>query len=279
MKKNPFRSLGALVLAVAVVFSMLSVPATKNAEAKGKDLYTVMILNNSGDFNFLVDGEVIYTAETAVEQVKKGAKQFLNILSKTKKAKNAKIHVAIITYDMIVKPVTKLGKFTTDLTAAKEKVSKIKVGKLGGGNNLTAALYSANLLLKKIAPDDAVKNTVLFTNGMVSTGVYDYSGHYDENTVGSSWKSVKTGVHLYAYANKAYEAAKTLKEQGKIYTIGFFDSFEDMPEEGEDVKAFFELTAKEIASKKRFLSVTNVKKIVEKFKEAANDVVAEWTQH
>lgn len=281
--KNRFKAvLGAIILLITTIWAV-----PQNAEAKElPDMYTVIVLNNSGNFDFLVDGKVIYTAETATKQVKKGAKTFLNVLEKAENVTGGNVHVAIITYDRVINPVTaksyvKLLKnpksaFTTDLEDAKNKVEKVKVNKyLDGGNNMSLALEAANILLDS-APEDAVKNTVIFSNGMASAGTYLKTGHYDSHSIGGDWVRISTGVPLYQYANAAYKSATKLKKQGKVYSLGFYDSFAGMPDEGKDVRSFFQLTAKDIASKNRYISVTSAKKISTKFKSVANKIVNEW---
>lgn len=77
---------------------------------------------------------------------------------------------------------------------------------------------------------------------------YDYHGHYKSSVVENNWKWTTTGIHSYAYANTAYNAAVFLKESATVYSIGVFDVFEDMPSEGDDLIALQKMLARDIAS-------------------------------
>lgn len=90
------------------------------------------------------------------------------------------------------------------------------------------------------ASDEAKHRALFGAYGKNCAGDYSYSGQYDENTVGSSWHRTDTQVRLYAYANSACAQAELLKEKDiGVYTIGLFQTMEQMPEEGQDVVSFF----------------------------------------
>ncbi len=83
---------------------------------------------------------------------------------------------------------------------------------------------------------------------MTDEGTYSYTGHYSFSTVGSKWVNHDTNVHLFAYANSAYEAAERLKEKCTVYSIGLFQTLENMPAQGQDIVKFFKLCACDWAS-------------------------------
>ncbi len=281
--KTGVKRILAAILSLVMVATLLPfgyVNGQKAEAAKKKDMYTVLVINNSGDFQFTEDGEtVIYTAETALPQVKKGAVAFLKALKKANSVVGANVYVSIISYDQLVYPVTKNMAFTDDIDDAIARVEKVKVSKyFDGGNFMGGALKVATARLKSVKDEDVVKNTVLFSNGMASSGIYKSSGKYDECTVGSSWCWSATNVPIWKYGNYAVAEAENLKKQGKVYSIGLFDNFEGMPSEGKDIQKLFKTISKDVASPKRFISVTDAKKLVSKFKSVAQSLISEWKQ-
>lgn len=213
------------------------------AKAPADVNYVVLVLDISGTETFTVEGQVIYEADTAISDVKKAAGQFFDRL------KNApgEYDVAIVAYDDEARTVLD---FTTDINQMKQAVNSLQTG--GRDRSIAEGLAAAGLMLTEL-PEDADKTVILYTTGMTDCGSYNYEGHYDENTVGSSWESTDTGVNLYAYANTAYSTADIVKTYGNLYAIGLFQTLEGMPEEGQDIAYFFRQTVEDLSSSHEYV--------------------------
>ena len=228
----------ALFLSMVLLLGMLPMSALA-AENEGEEelkRYTVLVLDTSSTATFLHDGEPIYTADTAIEYVKKAAMKFISSLVNA----DGTNYVAVVSFKATASVVSG---FTDDTQALNKKV-----GELTAADNIrdiSAGLEAADALISTVPDGEHVrKNVVLFTTGMTNNGDYSYSGRYDENTVGSNWRRTDTNIRLYAYANHAISVAEALKQKATLYTIGLFQTMEGMPEQGKDIVEFFKLTAK-----------------------------------
>ena len=94
--------------------------------------------------------------------------------------------------------------------------------------------------------------------------------------MGSTWYNTTTNIHLYAYANVAYAQAETLKSKGaSLYTIGLFQTMEDMPDAGKNIAEFFRLTAATLASSNEFFyPVDDTNNLEFTFGEVAEDIIS-----
>lgn len=231
--------------------------------------YTVLVLDNSASNDFLdAWSHVFYTADTAVAYVKASAKRFI----KNIQSANGTNYVAIVTYKGAA--ATVVSAFSTDLIALTASIDGIYAS--GNTRNVAAGLQSADALIGSIPNPDAIKNVVLFTTGMTNDGSYSYSGHYGENSIGSVWRRTDTQVRLYAYANIAYSAAASLKSAATLYTIGLFQTMDDMPDTGRDIVQFFKLCALEWAtSPNHFYDVKDPNDLEFTFGGIADDIVKE----
>ncbi|AIQ50636.1 hypothetical protein R70331_03180 [Paenibacillus sp. FSL R7-0331] len=229
--------------------------------------YSVLVLDTSASSNFLdSSGRVFYTADTAIDYVKTSAKKFIEAIQ----VADGTNYVAIVSYKgskaSIVSP------FSTDVKALGAAVDSIYAS--NNNRNVAAGLQAADALISEISDPSAVKNVVLVTTGMTNDGEHNYNGHYNESTVGSKWRRVDTGIRLYAYANEAYEAAEALKQQATVNTIGLFQTFENMPEEGREVAQFFKLSALDWAtSTQHFYDVKDPNDLAFVFGEVASSIV------
>ena len=260
----------ALLLSMVLLLGMLPISALA-AENEGEEelkRYTVLVLDTSSTATFLHDGEPIYTADTAIEYVKKAAMKFISSLVNA----DGTNYVAVVSFKATASVVSG---FTDDTQALNKKV-----GELTAADNIrdiSAGLEAADALISTVPDGEHVrKNVVLFTTGMTNNGDYSYSGRYDENTVGSNWRRTDTNIRLYAYANHAISVAEALKQKATLYTIGLFQTMEGMPEQGKDIVEFFKLTAKDLAtSTDYYYPVDDPDDLEFTFGDVAGDIVNE----
>ena len=230
------KTISAILLsALCILFMTMPV----FAKAPETDVnYIVLVLDISGTETFTVEGQVIYEADTAIDDVKKAAATFFDRLRKAP----GEYYVAVVAYDDVAR--TALD-FTTDINAMKQAVNSLQTG--SRDRSIAEGLAGAGLMLTEL-PENAKKSVILYTTGMTDCGSYNYDGHYDENTTGSDWVASDTGINLYAYANAAYDTASIVKEYGDLYAIGLFQTMEGMPADGQDIAWFFRQTVQDLSS-------------------------------
>ena len=230
----------ALVVVFAMAFSAAaSMPMDVWAEKSNTTVrYSVLVLDVCGETTFSSNGEVIYTADSAIDYVKKSSKTFLTDLINA----DGENYVALITYSNEAKIITD---FTNNIDKATNLVDSLSSNSTL--RNLSDGLDKANSLLSNIT-GDATKNVILVTTGMVNDGFYSYDGIYDDNTTGSNWRRSDTDVRLYAYANSAYERSLKIEEQANLYVLGLFQTMEGIPEEGKNIAQFFRICAEDLAT-------------------------------
>lgn len=239
--------------------------AAQNSQVKN-ERYTVLVLDNSASTNFSCDGKVFYTADTALPDVKAASRKFVENIDNAP----GDNYVAIVSYRNDTSTV--VSQFTTDTGKLEGAIDSMYAD--GYSRSVYNGLTAADELIDAIENQQAIKNVVLFSTGMTSDGIYDYEGHYDSSTIGSDWQVAGTGVKLYAYANKAYEAAEKLKGKCTVYSIGLFNIMDDMPEEGEDIVQFFKLCACDWASdEEHFYDVKEPNDLKFVFGEIADNIV------
>ncbi len=245
--------------------STLNIPEGRSTTTVQR--YTVLVLDTSASTKFVSSsGSPIYTADTAIDSVKASAKKFIEDIHSAGGTNN----IAIVSYKG--DSATVVSQFSMDLSELTTSIDSLYASK--STRNVAAGIQAADTLISEISNPAAVKNVVLFTTGMTNDGEYNYTGHYDESTVGSSWVRSDTKVKLYAYANAAYSAAETLKGKSSLYTIGLFQALENMPEEGRNVVQFFKLSTLEWAtSSKYFYDVKDPNDLEFVFGEVANNII------
>lgn len=227
--------------------------------------YTVLVLDTSGTANFIGStGRTIYTADTAVNHVKKAADKFVRDILKA----NGENYIAVVSYkDKAIKVID----FTSDNDILKQKINDLSASSTT--RDISDGLREANELLSTINGDNIIKNVVLVTTGMTNEGQHNYTGHYGERTIGSNWRRTDTNIRLYAYANVALEQAEIIKKDANLYTLGIFQTMEGMPEEGKSIADFFRLTALDLASSTDyFYDIDDPEKIDFVFGEIVDDI-------
>jgi len=227
--------------------------------------YTVLVLDTSGTQKFYRNNSLIYTADTAVSYVKQASTKFVNDVLDAKG--NNKI--AVVQYNSSASVVSE---FSDDTTAINQKINALS------SNNsnccIAAGLEKANQLLSTITSANVDKNIVLVTTGFTNSGQSNYSGHYNSSTIGSNWENMSTKIKLYAYANVAYAIAETIKESSTIYTLGLFQTMDNIPENGKDVASFFKLTAMDLAtSPSHFYEVDDPNNLEFTFDEIVDSII------
>ena len=235
------KRLMTLVLALSILLTLL--PVTHASAAGGETArrrYTVLLLDVCGSHRFTKGELTIYTASSAVSVTRAAAERFLTDMA----AASGDNRVCVITY---AKEARLLASFSSDMEGLKDKVGGIS--ERDSDRNMTAALEMAKAELDKVNDPDAIKNVVICSTGMVNAGDSDLTYRYDSSTVGSNWYNTGTGIHLYKYANAAVRAADRIKESGiTVYSIGLFQPFGEMPQEGLNIAEFFRITARDLAS-------------------------------
>ncbi len=226
--------------------------------------YTVLVLETANPISFSQNGTKIYTADTALEYVKKASQNFVENIGKAE----GNNYVAVISYNASASVVSD---FTDDMDMISQKIDNLKAD---SGKNISAGISKAQELLSAISDDDAIKNIVLCTTGHTRNGDYSYEGYFDENSAGSEWYNSGTNIHLYAYANHAIETAKKAEKDANIYVLGLFQTMNDMPDEGADVVELFVSTAKALASQEsNYHNIDDINNIEFVFEEIASDII------
>lgn len=212
--------------------------------------YTVLVLDTADEATFLNgEGETLYVAGTAIEYVKRASSRFISCLSEA----SGNNYLAVVSYSQYASLVSG---FSQDFDYIDGRIQQLTAST--SLRNMSSALDEAYSLLNAVDDSTAIKSVVLFSTGMVNEGPYNYNGEFDEHTVGSRWRRSDNGIHLYAYANYALERAAIIKNAGMyLYSIGLFQSFDGMPEEGHDVAALFQLTANALATSDEYYYPTD----------------------
>lgn len=253
-----------MLFAFALVLSCLPVLSV-HAETSDVKRYTVLVLDTSSTSDFLNNGSVFYTAGTAIEYVKTAAKKFVENVQNA----DGTNYLAIVSYKG--SSATVVSNFSDNSNALNSAIDGLSASETT--RSVGAGLQSADNLISSVTEAGAIKNVVLFTTGMTNAGDYSYEGLYGEETVGSRWRRQDTDVRLYAYANHAISVAEQIKTKANLYTIGLFQTMNDMPEEGADVVEFFKLFAHDCAtSPAYFYDVANPEDLEFIFGQVAEDL-------
>ena len=104
--------------------------------------------------------------------------------------------------------------FTSDINVLETAVNNMYAS---GGTNINEALEAASALMDSAVAiyPEGIRNIILCSDGCPESGSIALFGHY----------SIFDSLSYYAYANKAYSTAETIKEKGDtIYSLGFFHS-------------------------------------------------------
>lgn len=261
------------LLAICMIFAMICsmiTPMAVQAEEKAP-IYTVLVLDTSDVHKFYTNAntsreKLIYTANTAKDEVKTAATEFANKLT----GFNDNHHVAVVTYQ---EEATRVCDFSTDKATVVNSIQGIKSS--DSDVCIAAGLKEADKLLSAVAEPNAVKNVVVFTTGYSNVGEYWEWGKYSEESPAGNWYNMETKLHLYGYANKVYESAQVLHKYANVYTVGLFELWNGMPDKGKELVTFFKMLTEDIASKKEnYYPVNNKNNIGNTFAEIGNKIIS-----
>jgi hypothetical protein len=271
MSKKPSLNMSANLFSVDtdIQNALPPVKLNLNSNTTAVERYNVLVLDTSGGVDFRgAGGNNIYTADTAINYVKQSASKFISDIINA----DGTNYVALVTYDSTSRTVSG---FSTNISDIQTKINQLTAG-AKNTTDMSAGLKQADTLLNSIVGEDVIKNVVLFSTGFTMAGSYNYTGHYDANTVGSNWRNSANDVKLYAYANVAYAAAEIIKTKATLYSIGLFQNLNDIPAEGRDAVAFFKLTALDLAtSSNHFYDAVDPSQLEFIFGEIAEDIIRE----
>jgi hypothetical protein len=260
------KELGCRIIALVIVFSVLcSLIGSIKSKAETKKRYIVLVLDISGDSNFYDENleNLLYSAYSPMDEVKRATLNFINSISSAKDT-----YVAIISYSSAAKVVTP---FTNSLTQLKSDIQGLS--KAGGRKNMGDGLKTAEQMFDDV-PASAEKTVIIVTPGMTDEGEHSNNGHWSMESEGSTWLNSDSGIHLYEYANSAYEYALKIKNHGaKIYTIGLIKAMESCPPEVVPAAALFKSVLKDIATENCYFPVENVDEFEVIFDEMTQNVI------
>ena len=230
------------ILSLFLVMTLLCTffaPIAVHAE-EAPPTYTVLVLDASGTHSFYSGNTLIYTADSAIDEVKTAASNFSEALL----GLNNNHYVAVVSYKG---SATTVSDFTQD---SDELISSINNISNNGDEsvNVASGLDMAHSLLSAVTDENAVKNVIVFTTGLTNTGSYTSSGPYDTSTPGSAWYNRSTRVYLYRYANSAIKSAQVLHQYANVYSVGLFETWDDMPSKGEEIVSFFKMFTEDLAN-------------------------------
>ena len=209
--------------------------------------YTVLLLDIESAHNMLTyNGEYLCTIGSPVEQVKAAALKLIDQIKLTR----GTTHVAIVTFCQNVRVVQN---FTTDYYTMRKAIENISADT--AWTDVNGAFKKADELLSSVSEANADKNIVLFTQGVPYAGEYSSSGRYTINDC--SWKRKDNNIYAYQYSNSAYATAEALKAKYNIYSVGLYQSYEGIPEQGQSMLNFAKRVNQDIQNK-GYYDVTNV---------------------
>ena len=215
-------------------------PLTVQAAEVSVPTYTVLVLDTSGQHQFYSGNSRIYTADSALSEVKSAAANFSDAILR----QNEDHYVAVVAYKG---SATTVSSFTQDRDQIKRSIQNIS----NSGDesvNVASGLDRAHQLLSAVTDPLAVKNVIVFTTGLTNTGSSSTTGLYDTSTPGSDWYNRSTKIKLYCYANAAIKSAQVLHEYANVYSVGLFENWDDMPSEGQEIVSFFKMFTEDLAN-------------------------------
>ena len=262
--KKMFKMLSVMAFLLCAFLIPCTVSA-ETTETSEKPAYTVLLLDISEGNNFSFEGEIIYTVASATDQVKTASANF----SKAVLSVDVNHYIAVIAYDSTAETVID---FSSNKDEVVNAINSLDIG--DDAPDMAEALELADTLLSSVTDQDADKNVVIFTTGRTRSGDYTYSGKYDSSAPGSNWYNTETKVNLYAYANEAYKKVAILHKYAKVYAIGLFDNWEDMPEKGQELVSFFKMFTEDLANpEENFYAVYDENDIDSAFADVCNEII------
>lgn len=189
--------------------------------------YTVLLLDIEAAHNLYYGDEYLCTLGSPVAQVKAAALKLIEQIRLTRGTTN----VAIVTFCSTVKVVQN---FTSDYYTMEQSINKITAGSTWA--NINGALKKADELLSAVSDSNVDKNIVLFSQGLPYAGEYSTSGKYSQSDC--NWHRTDNNIYAYEYANSAYATAESLKSKYNLYSVGLYQSFDIVPEQGQSLLSF-----------------------------------------
>ena len=261
--------IGKRVAAVFICMALLlSTIGPKQAKAAGVKRHIVMVLDTSGysDFYDSTKTQILFTASSPVAEVKESALKFAETLENS----IDDVYVSIISYGSYA---TTVCEFTNDYALLKSSIQNMWQD--GGSKNMSEALKTAKEKLDSVADVASVKSLILVSSGMVNSGEYNPTGHWSGSSVGGNWRNSDSGIYIYAYSNKAYEYAESIKRTGtKIYSIGITKMMNECPEAVRPVAQLFQNVLRDIASENCYYPVYDIEEFTFTFGQMTQEIVA-----
>ena len=261
MKRRFLSCFLALVLLCAL-FAPMTVQADSTVPT-----YTVLVLDTSGKHEFYSSGNsLIYTADTALSEVKTAACNFSDALLRL----NHNHHIAVVAYKGSATTVCNFTQDSKKLAASIQNISN------NGDESVcvTSGLDRAHQLLSGVTDKNVVMNVIVFTTGLTNVGSYSSSGLYDSSTPGSDWYNRSTKINLYRYANAAIKSAQVLHEYANVYSVGLFETWDNMPAAGQEIVSFFKMFTADLANpRENYNPVYNKNDLDYAFAEICNDII------
>lgn len=252
-----------LGIVLCIIMLVGIVPYSTYAQSGEK--HVVIVVDTADKLDFLSGGvTIIYTADSAIDYVKQASGTFIdNVLSS-----NSGINIAVVQYNTNASVVCD---FSKDKEQIKSSINSLHVG--DANSNISDGLKKADQLLDNVNDPYADKNIVIVTTGFTNCGENTYNGYYTASSPGSEWYNMGTGEKLYSYASVAYQTAADIKQDTTIYSLGVFQTMEDMPQEGKEIAEFFRITARDLASDpNKFFEITDPRDIGLYFEDVAKQI-------
>lgn len=118
------------------------IPITVSATEAEVERYSILILDTSASSDFLQDGDVFYTADTAIEYVKASAQKFISDIQSA----TGKNYIAIVEYKDDYANI--VSDFTTDYDKLHNVLNNLRSS--GNTRSIAAGFDKVNYLLEKI---------------------------------------------------------------------------------------------------------------------------------
>lgn len=237
-------------------------PFTPTASG-GVNRYTVLLLDTEQAFTMASNGETIYEVATPLETIKLAAKRFVSEVQDA----NGTNYVAIVSYS---DAAVINSSFTTNVDSLNSTINNLRLGGLFA--NISDAYDKAEDLLSQVNDEKAIKNVILFTQGVPGNGDYRASGRYTE--ADCSWVKSSNQVHIYEYANGAYAKAASMMERYNLYSIGLFQNFDSVPEAGQSLLDFARRFSSDLQNK-GYQEVDDVDDLEFAFGEVADSITSQ----
>lgn len=137
-----------VITGVDLPFGILEIQAAANVKR-----YTVLVLDTSDTAEFTYNNETIYTADTALSDVKSAAGKFIRDISAT----GGDNYVAVISYKDYA---TTVSGFSKEYSSLINKINNLSASSTT--RDISSGLELANSMLNHADSENVIKNVVLF---------------------------------------------------------------------------------------------------------------------